>query len=409
MADDSGSKRRKPKLNKKGFPYREARLVHFGYDREKKWFIQFYVWDVAKKKLVRKRVGKDILAAIYDPEERQKEAYSQIAAINYELSQDGMVESYAKEKKEIPSHQFHGYTLLDGIRFVQHVKEEIEKRARGTIRQYKYLETVITDFLKSQGLDEKYLLRQVKPSFVDQFTRYVTLERKLSNKTFNGLVTSLHSSIECLREKDEKLFPKVNPVPVNKLPENSLTHAAYSMDQLTKLSEDISASDPQLLLFIRFIYFTLGRPNEIRLMKVGHIEIDLHRVKFSGENAKTNKEKFVGISPAFEKIIRESGILDYPAEYYVFNSCGHPAPSPSGLNFFSKALRPFIKKFKELNDRYTLYSFKHTGAIQLYLASKDIELIRKQCRHEDLSQTNTYLQQLGLFTDHQGLKDWKGF
>lgn len=412
VADNSGrSIKRKPEVNALGYPYRKCRLVHYNYSPDKKWYILFYAYDIGLKKLVRKRVGKDELAQIRDIEERKMEALANMRDIDHTLSTTGYVENSkkkSKEKENIPTHDFHGYKLLNAIEFVHNYKAEIEKRSKGTLKQYRYLKTTLGDFLKSHG-EEDMLLRSLKPSLVDQFTRYISVDRALENKTHNGIVTTLHSAIELLRSLDEKLFPGKNPVPTRKLPENSMTHAAYTIEQLQNLSDAIRPEDPQLLLFIYFIYFTLGRPKEIRLIKVGHIEIDLHRIKFDGDAAKTNQEKFVGISPAFEKIIRESGILSYPAEHYVFSRSGHPNIKPAGTNYFSKRLRPYIKKFKELNDRYTLYSFKHTGAIRLYLASKDIELIRKQCRHQDLSQTHTYLQQLGLFTDYQGLKDWTGF
>jgi integrase len=235
-------------------------------------------------------------------------------------------------------------------------------------------------------------------------------DQDLSNKTHNGVLTVFHSGIQKLRHLDTSLFRNGNPVKVKKLQENSYTHAAYSTDQLALIAQAIGGKDKQFLLFIRFIYYTLARPKEIRLIKVGHIRMDIERILMAGENAKENKESYVGISMAFKQIIVDSGILDFPANYYVFSRSGKPGIKATSVNYFSKRYRPYLKDLglKKLNSRYSLYSFKHSGAIQLYLESKDINLIKEQCRHSTLSQTNTYLQELGLFTNFTGLKNWKG-
>jgi integrase len=60
--------------------------------------------------------------------------------------------------------------------------------------------------------------------------------------------------------------------------------------------------------------------------------------------------------------------------------------------------------FSQMTDQqYDLYGFKHTGVIALYLATRDIKLIQAQCRHKDISTTDIYLRDLGLFLDQDAL------
>ena len=51
----------------------------------------------------------------------------------------------------------------------------------------------------------------------------------------------------------------------------------------------------------------------------------------------------------------------------------------------------------------TLYSWKHTGAIKLYQATKDMKKVQRQCRHWSITETDNYLRDLGLF-DH--IRNW---
>ena len=50
-------------------------------------------------------------------------------------------------------------------------------------------------------------------------------------------------------------------------------------------------------------------------------------------------------------------------------------------------------KRKEGQD---LYSFKHSGVIAAYRATKDIKLIQEYCGHKNIADTDKYLRELGL-------------
>lgn len=402
--------KRKPLVNAKGYPYYKARLVHHNRSLTKKWLIVFYAWDIGLERLVRKRYGKKELNSIVDINERTREADRMVREINHALKEGAYLET-SERKTEVSAYDFHGYTLLNAITYVHNFARDIERRKYNTLRQYRYLINLVTRFLKQEDLGNGFPLRKLNRAFVNKFTEFMK-DQELSNKTHNGAVTMLHGAVEKLRKLDDRLFPDKNPVVFNNLKTVSRVHAAYTEKQLKEFSEAIAPRDPQLLLFIRFIYFTLARPyEEVRSIRVGHISLEHRRVLIDGGSAKTGLENYVGISKAFEKTIRDSNILDCPDDHFVFGRDGTPGPKRVGRNFFYKRFRSYMDDlgFKKLNDRYTMYSFKHSGAIGLYLESKDIELLRKQCRHTTIAQTSRYLTELGLFTDFSGLDGWKGF
>jgi integrase len=405
--------RKRPLINKAGLPFRRARLVDYDGDLSRLWYIIFYAYDPAAKRLRRKRVGKEELNGIPTLIERRDEARKIIDALNHELEGTAQLKPILREKlaDEAPGFNFRSMGVIDALSYVTEYKQS-QKKSDSTLKGYRALKRSMGEFMDHLQLSRGMPLKNVNRTFIQRYLDYLRTESGIGNKTYNVAKGIFHSAVEVLRSQDTKLFPDANPVArfVN-MPVVSKKHAAYTTDQVDKLRQLIGDRDQQMLLFIRFIYFTLARPKELRLLKVSDIRLDFKRILVRGEVSKTSIEEFVGISPALEDIINQSGILKYPADNYVFGIKGSPDLIPVGKNYFGKRFRVFIteSQFRQLNPNYSLYSFKHTGAVQLYLATKDPYLVQRQCRHTTLDQTMTYLKDLGLFTDFSALERWIGF
>ncbi len=176
------------------------------------------------------------------------------------------------------------------------------------------------------------------------------------------------------------------------------------VDYINDKLEKGYVADHQLLLFIQFIYYTLARPNEIKRMKISDIELDNDQIFIPRENSKNNKSDYVDLYPPLKRAILESKIMDYPKEYYIFSSLRTPGTKISYRKYFWRKHFKILEalKLSESNREYTLYSYKHSGAINLYLSGLEPIDNQKQCRHQTLQQTMDYLRELDLFrkTDH---------
>lgn len=396
MADSNGRYKRKPILSIAGTPYIPARLVQ----TQSGAYILFRVYDIAQKKLIRKRVFSKELSQIADTKMLQSKAAIWCAELN-EALHNGHVHETTSKQFDITPFNFRGFTLLRAVEYAKATKESEHKN--GTNYQKNIYNLKL--FFQHKGITEKYLLKQLNRTFVAQYKTFLRTDRNLGPVTVNSLLSNLHTAVETLRKLDEKLLPLANPVrSFQREKVVKKKRAAYSPQQMARLRELIEPHDKQLLLYLQFIYFTLARPTELKNLRVGHIRLDVNKILIAGETAKTGIEQYVNISQTLASLIAHSGIMNYAADLYVFSNAGHPAPTRVGYNYFYKRYVPYLNAtgFKKITPGLDLYSWKHSGAIALYMATKDAALVQAQCRHTTLAQTSDYLRDLGIFIDHEG-------
>lgn len=430
----TSERKRKPLKSRSGYPYHPAQLNHHNYDITKHWYITFYAWDIGREQLVRKRVMKDDLDEIRDLNQRIAYAKKAVDKINEYLKND-----YHLNRTPFPkmlAMDFKGYSLINAIVYAINEKRQIKGIKESSLRKYESALTTLKDFLSFKGLQANYPLRNLTAIFITQYFDYLKTERKASNKTYNDRKAFLHAMFEVLIKKsDHTLFRGKNPFQaVQFLPTQSRKHAAFTDQQLQDIvAYARSRNDFHVVLFMQFMYFTLARPEELRKLKVGNIDLARRKILFKASEAKTSIEEYVGINDRFYQIIQESGIMKYPPHYYVFSNelvskramiddgakknpgradtrSYAPAETPVGMNYFGDAIAGYIEDLKldQVNPNFTPYGIKHTGAIGLYLATKDPKVVQIQCRHKKLETTLKYLRDLGVFIDFDQINKWSG-
>lgn len=413
MADTNGS--RKPLKSASGLPYHPARVFPADHDMSKRWYIIFYAWNSGTEKLERKRVLADELAAIPTPERRASVANGVIKEINHYLKNDYHLASIATPGP-MAEVNFKSYSVLDGLKFALKHKGQVEGIKPESLAKYGEVISTIKEFLKFKELPEDYPLKNLNDAFVNSYFEYVKTERGNSNKTHNDKKAVLQALVNVLINQSPKLFGGINPFSkVKPLQTQSRKHAAFTDDQLRSLIELAERKEwYQIALFIRYMYYTLSRMKELASLKIGHNDLERRRILFTAESAKTSIEDYVGISDRLAKIITDSGILKFPQNYFVFSNGPDGSHGPGatrvGKNYFYKRITELIEElgFYKINQNHTPYSIKHTGAIALYLATRNIKVVQQQCRHKNLETTIKYLRDLGVFTDFDELNKLKG-
>ncbi len=370
--------------NEEKYPFKPARLNDCDGDLLKRWYIEFYVWDIQKDSLVRKRT--------YDvnhyttSQERKRYANRMICEINelldegYHIDIDKPIENGEEERKS--------FTLAEAIQYALKVK-------RPSIRETSYAsyKSTIKKFLvwakdnRIATMDVAYFdkLRAI------YFDDYLLVHCSYSARTVNGDISYLKSFFQVLVDREIITNNPFHKIKKHK-EASSRRNLAFNENQIRKIKRIIEIKDKQLWLFIQFIYYCYLRPNEVRQLKFRHIQLGKRQIFIPGHISKNGRDGYVTIPETFSRELEKSGIFNTHNDY-VFQRKNEI--KPVSKNVMGGRYRKLVKDLNLSRD-YTLYSWKHSGVVAAYNAGVDIKTLQKQCRHQSLEQTDIYLKSLGL-------------
>jgi integrase len=387
------------------YPHKRARLIHHDYDLSKRWYVVFYAWDIHQEKLVRKR--------LFEPINREKtvhkrldEAEHIIRQVNKALNENKVLgtekDIVQNERKDVSK-----LTVLQAIDYVKSQKELTGHR-KYYVDTFQRLKTNLGLWLEYEGRPD-YLVKHFTRDDSYSFFEFLKSDRKVANKTHNNYRTDLITVFNFLMKRNLKLFAENPATTVDKLPVISRKHAALSEVQMEKVKEQcVLGNLPSMLLFIQMIYYTFGRPREIVRLKIENVDFLNNRILFPAHISKGRTDEYVGITPALREKLLALNLDQYPPEFYLFGHKSKPGPKAMDYTYFYRKNTIIFKRlgFDKASVNHSVYSYKHSGVIALYLATKDIILCQHQCRHKSVNQTMIYLRDLGAFSDYDGLQKW---
>ena len=206
--------------------------------------------------------------------------------------------------------------------------------------------------------------------------------------------------------KDERRFDLINPTIGIKLPNNIPVerHRVYSKEDISKIV-DYCDQNRELVLktIIYLIYGAQIRISEI--LKIQMIDFKLNDNKIilpKGKGKVKNKSKTILIDEPLKQFLMTLNVdfetLSDSSLYFIGNDkvngkrkfvAKHSLASSTIQSKFQK-----LKLDLNIEQHKTLYSFKHTGNVNLLIEGADlIELMYKN-GHTKISQTETYARQL---------------
>jgi site-specific recombinase XerD len=394
----------RPKYN-----YRLCEIRDRSGDLKKRWYVEFWVWDIGTNQLIRKV---DYISAKFKTStERYAEAQRIKREIDLSLINGAFIDSSGKtrqEKKE-PKPK----TVVQAFQwFKKEHSAEVGERAQDGYRSFF---NVLEEYLTDRKLTDLPLTRFDQDQIYD-FLSYLTNERVVkkpggktqkgvSNRTRNNYKIWLDTVLNYLVKR--KVLDENPAKTISKLRVSNSSHVPYTDKQAKKLKDYLREKDPQMFLFCAFIYFTLARPKEIQLLKIRDIRgnklLISAQVEVKGQKkqlSKNHKSQFVIIPDGLRQLLEEFKILEYNGDFFIFGNGGEPGPVPYSKHYSTKRFKPHLDAIGFTGGQ-TLYSWKHTGAIKLYQATKDMKKVQRQCRHWSITETDNYLRDLGMFEDDE--------
>ena len=377
------------------YPHRKAKLNDCKGRIKSRWYILFYVWDVQGRQMVRKR---DYSINMYaSAGQRRAYAKQRIQSINELLTDGYHIDS--RKKEEFEGDIESAVTLEQALTTILEIK-------RKSFRHSSYLSfnSTLKNFLAWAQSN------RISTSNVKSFDRlramlwvdHLVINQKLAGKSVNSKVSYMKSLFNELLQRE---IIQSNPFAKIKKHKEVTTYQnlAYTDQEVAEVKKAILDKEPELWTFVQFIYYCYLRPSEIRSLAMEHINPQAGKIFVPGHISKNGIDAYVDIPSKF---------LDYLNSVHFFeNKKGLLFTNKSGNKIGKNTMTARHKTIIDalgMDNRHTLYSWKHTGVIKAYKAGVDIKSIQRQCRHTAIDMTDNYLKSLGLFDNKEFLLKMPG-
>jgi len=262
--------------------------------------------------------------------------------------------------------------------------KSVQNHSMSTDVKETYREAVKRTLLRLESFLKTSKIGQVKIKHVTtQHCMKFLYSKCYTHNSFNTERKHLSSFFSKLF-KPENITNPITSIPV--LKSKPSLHKPFR--DVNTLLEDIKSFNENLFLCCLLTYGCLLRPHqEIRNLKWGDFSEDMKHISLSGRRNKSGRNRIVPLNPY---------ILQYLDK------------GEDAINIFTSEEKPFNKDyFKTLWSRYkaqsnvleelqTLYSFRHSGAIEIYKRTGSLTTLQSAMGHASLAVTLGYLRGLEI-------------
>lgn len=267
-----------------------------------------------------------------------------------------------------------------------------------TIKNYNDYTRKFINWLNKNGY-ARLFADKLSVDIVHDFVRYL-FDSGLTNRTVNNTLQHVSTILSKAR---------IEPNPMATYPKfqtETGRNIAYTEEQQRQLTEYMQRKDINLLMICKHMYYTLMRPNEISLLRVGDISAyHPDQIAFNAEISKNKMFRNVTLPRKYhEELVAWLKLYDAKPEWFVFGRGFKPGPKHFPPNQMADSYKRRVLDPLKLTNGYTFYSWKHTGVVRLYLGGVKTSAIRMQTGHISEKSFETYLKSLGLF-DNKEVRD----
>jgi len=369
-----------------------------GGDLTKNWYVEYSMRHPQTGKMIRNRTY-DGINRFDTPKERYDFANKLIKSIQKDIT-DGkrdfvpMVDylnniGYPSESGFSQTRKAEAGTINIYLsEFIQLKELEVNKKSLET---YRSKLRIFSLYSKDKGLDSKPVSCYTNTVITD-FLRDLARRKQLSRRSIDKYEQILHSFFKYLVKKKVIMENPVIDIPKIGIVKDQAP-AAIPKHIRQVIKSKILPADPQLWLFIEFMYYMGIRPGqELRLMRLSQIDYDAKKLIVPNYIAKNGETEAIDIpDKLYDNIVSKWKLHTYNQSWYVFGRYFEPGEKHLSINDMSKRFNAFRNQLKLPKD-IKLYSWKHTGAQELAAQGASIYEIQRHLRHKNIATTEMYLK-----------------
>ena len=255
-----------------------------------------------------------------------------------------------------------------------------------------YLEIALNNKLKeSYSSTYKTMLRFVYDGFTSKLNN-PTLSSKavtlyLDKYTLGVSYNTIKKHLNVLINEARSLGMQSNPmVSIKAKKSKAKLHKPYP--NIKEILDEVKLFNSNLYLCCLMTYGCLLRPHrEIRELTWKDFSDDLSFIHLSGNRNKSGRNRIVPV-PSYIRDILVKGERD--------NNIFSNKPQPLNQDYFKTLWGRFKRQSNLLEQDQTLYSFRHSGAIEIFKRTGSITKLQKAMGHSSINVSLTYLRGLEI-------------
>lgn len=378
--------------------FKPAKLYNAGGKAGKRWYIEWKGFDCRVQQW--KRLKHSIPSKL-SISQRYKYAEGYIAMVN-DVGRTQQGKFFSQAAQDTPGR------LAKVLDIRQCVEKALAiKQAQIAARSYRDYSNITNAFLKyladrqMAGLRMADFTKMKAITFLSDYQR----ENKITNKSRNNIMTVLRAVFTPLLSDGTITMNPFAGIPSLREQKGD-ANPPFTPKQRDALKEAYSKHCPELLDVASFIYYLLMRPIEVMRLQAKHLDFENRIVKITAMASKTDEVRHPKISDVFYEFLLQRGYDKLPGNYYLFGDDLRPAEKVTRHEDRRKRTmeqmhRNAAKKLKKISFEkiQQMYSWKSTGAIDLYREGTKMKYIQHQCGHRSIVTTEIYLKNLGALDD----------
>ena len=337
------------------------------------WLIVYYAKDPQTDKLVRFR---NRVPKMSNKKERLRFAQKMIDTLNEQLYSGWS--PYMGNLTEVKTidYCFDYYLktlskeLSDGV------------KRKSTCDNYKHFITAFTEYLSIYQKNAKFI-SDISTLICDHFLDRIYIEKEKSARTYNFYLMCMRTFFNfCL----SKGFINENPVK-NTKSKTIKEKTRVVLNQKEKKQLQLLREDNfHFYVFCMTTYYCFIRPNELKKLKVEHVNIEKSYITIPSSLSKNRKTENVTIPNIFIEELTEH-IGKASKDLFLFGKKFAPGKQAvANLFYYWENVRKKYHFRKEVQ----FYSLKDTGITDMLNAGVPAIKVRDQARHSDLKITEIY-------------------
>lgn len=318
---------------------------------------------------------KDRMATGWTPFDDQKTAYTD--ELIYQLH----AERWGREAEELPTIRLYLSQFLQSRKVVV---------LRKTYQTYQSKLRIFAEWAEHNKLDQVHI-SYIKREDIYEFLKFQVATKNISRHTVSKYKQLLHAFFEDMIKR----YGLIITNPVNNIPDfgRICDKAPRPIPESIRqqLSSYMARHDPQLWLFCQMEYYCAIRPNELRQLRIGDVDLEKQIIRIPSSIAKNKTTEYVNIPVQMEKALRELGIERMDKDWLLFSSYGQPGVGMYGRNTMSYRFNRIRDKLG-ISSEYKLYSFKHSGGVELVNSGVSAWELQRHFRHRSIDTTERYIR-----------------